>query len=581
MYLKICSGNEHLKTSNTLTRYKWFKDAVKSHWRIYRDVLVASFLINIFALVSPLFVMNVYDRVVPNQAVETLWMLSLGVLFAFLFDLALKIQRSWFIDHAGKCIDQTLSSQLFEKILGLRMAVRPASTGSFVNNLNEFDSLRSFVTSACITTLVDLPFVVLFLGLMIWIGGALALVPMACIAACLILAWGLNKPLQECIHEQQQVSSSRQALITESLQGLEDIKTNCAERVMQGRWERMVSFLASNGLYIRRLQSMTSHGAMFVLQINTVMLVIGGVYLIGAGELSMGGLIAIIMIAGRCAAPVTQLIGLLNQYERARQALKQGDHIMSLPQEREGGRCYLRLKHFRGAWHAQGLTFAFPEQPPLLSDLNFKVSPGEKIAILGRMGSGKTSLIKLMVGLYQPVAGSLSIDSIDLRQLDPDSFREHVGYVPQNVGLISGSVRDNIVMGHVDIEDEEVLRVARLAGLGGLISHSANGLNFQVGEAGRHLSGGQLQAVGLARALVGDPEILIMDEPCSAMDNHTTAKVCENLQRICENKTLIMVTHQLSMLSLVDRIVVLEQGKIISDGPASRLAGKADQTIHG
>ncbi|WP_281646683.1 type I secretion system permease/ATPase [Parendozoicomonas sp. Alg238-R29] len=554
------------------SRYQWFADVVKSHWRIYRDVLVASFLINVFALASPLFVMNVYDRVVPNNATETLWMLALGVLFAFAFDFVLKVQRSWFIDHAGKSIDQALSSKLFEKTLGLRMESRPASTGSFVNNLNEFDSLRSFITSACITTLVDLPFVALFLGLIIWVGGALAFVPLVSIVICLIVAWALNKPLQERILKQQQISSSRQALVTETLQGLEGIKTSRAESAMQFRWERMVSFLAGNGLHIRRLQNMTSHSAMFVLQLNTVLLVIGGVYLIGAGDLSMGGLIAIIMIAGRCAAPVTQLIGLLNQYERARQALDQGDHIVSLPQERESHRRYLRLKKLRGAWLSQGLTFAYSEQPPLLSGLDFKISSGEKIAVLGRMGSGKTSLIKLMMGLYQPTEGSLSLDGIDLRQLDPASLREHVGYVPQNVSLISGSIGENIVMGRTGVSDEEILRVARLAGLGELISNSASGLDFQVGENGRNLSGGQVQAVGLARALIGDPQILVMDEPCSSMDNHTTARICETLRHICEKKTLIVVTHQLSMLALVDRIMVLEKGKIIADGPAEMLA---------
>ncbi len=554
-------------------QFSWFSDVVRTHWRVYRDVLVASFLINVFALVSPLFVMNVYDRVVPNNAIETLWMLAVGVVLAFLFDLVLKVQRSWFIDYAGKSIDKTLSSQLFEKTLGLKMASRPVSTGSFVNNLNEFDSLRSFITSACITTLVDLPFVALFLALIVWVGGALALVPLVSIVVCLGIAWALNRPLQERILKQQQVSSTRQALVTETLLGLEGIKTSRAESAMQSRWERMVSFLADNGLHIRRLQNLTSHSAMFILQLNTVLLVIGGVYLIGSGELSMGGLIAVIMIAGRCAAPVTQLIGLVNQYERAKQALEQGDYVMSLPQEREAGRHYLHLKNMKGSWLCQGLSFSYPEQPPLLSKLDFKVQPGEKLAVLGRMGSGKTTLVKLLMGLYQPTEGSLSLDAIDLRQLDPASLREHIGYVPQSVSLISGTIAENIVLGRSGVSDEEILRVARLAGLGELVSSSANGLDFQVGESGRNLSGGQLQAVGLARALIGDPDILVMDEPASSMDNHTTARLVDTLRHICVGKTLILVTHQLSMLALVDRIMVLEKGRIIADGPAEMLAG--------
>ena len=560
------------QSSQKASRYPWFFNVVKTHWKTYRDVLLASFLINTFALVSPLFVMNVYDRVVPNNATETLWMLAAGVVLAFLFDFALKVQRSWFIDYAGKMIDLDVSARLFEKTLGLRMASRPASTGSYINSLNDFDSIRSFITSVCITTLVDFPFIVLFLALIVWIGGALALVPVVSIVLCFLLAWGVNRPLQRRIESQQQASSSRLALVAEVLQGVEGIKTSRAESAMQLRWERLVKFLADNGLHIRRLQSFVTHGAMFVLQLNTALLVVGGVYLIGSGDLSMGGLIAVIMIAGRCAAPVTQLISLLKQYEHARQALEQGEQIMSLPQERDEGRHYLHIKKLQGAWAIQDVGFSYPEQPALLSGLNMKIKSGEKVAIVGRMGSGKTSLIKLMMGLYQPTSGNLSLDGIDLRQLDPVSLREYVGYVPQHVCMMNGSIRDNIALGECNPNDENILRAARLSGLGELISNSGHGLDFQVGEGGRNLSGGQVQAVGLARALVNDPPVLIMDEPTGAMDNHTAARVCDTLRQVCKNKTLIIVTHHLPMLALVERIIVLEKGRVIADGPAEKLA---------
>ena len=380
------AGNSERDSSS---RYSWFVQAIRRYWKVYRDVLLASFLINIFALVSPLFVMNVYDRVVPNNATETLWMLALGVVLAFIFDFVLKLQRAWFIDYAGKNIDLEISSQLLERVLGLKLIARPQSTGSFVNNLNEFDSLRAFITSACITTLVDLPFVVLFYALIAWIGGYMVLIPFTSTLICLSVAWIVNRPLQQRIARQQQVSASRQALLTESVQGLEAIKSSQSESSTQYRWERMVSFLADNGLYIRRLQNVSSQSAMLVLQLNTVALVISGVYLIGTGNLSMGGLIATIMIAGRCAAPVNQLIGLLNQYERARQSLQQADSIICYPQERDGSKNHLRPNRLSSTWSIQQLTFAYPEQPLLLNGLDFSIKPGEKIAILGRMGSGK------------------------------------------------------------------------------------------------------------------------------------------------------------------------------------------------
>ncbi|MCL6270907.1 type I secretion system permease/ATPase [Sansalvadorimonas sp. 2012CJ34-2] len=564
--LDMDRDGERAFVSGFLSRYPWFVSVLKRYWKVYRDVLLASFLINIFALVSPLFVMNVYDRVVPNNATETLWMLSLGVLLAFVFDFVLKLQRAWFIDYAGKNIDMEISSRLLEKVMGLKMIARPQSTGSFVNNLNEFDSLRSFITSACVTTLVDLPFVFLFFALIAWIGGYMALIPLVSMLLCLGIAWLVNRPLQERINKQQQVSASRQALLTEAVQGLEAIKGSGSESSIQYRWERMVSFLADNGLFIRRLQNLSSQGAMFVLQLNTVMLVIAGVYMIGLGELSMGGLIASIMIAGRCAAPVNQLIGLLNQYERAKQALDQGDHIISLPQEREQDKNYLRPDRLDGSWNIQQLRFSYPEQPPLLDGLDFTIKPNEKVAILGRMGSGKTSLIKLLMGFYEPTSGNISLDGIDQRQIDPAVIRKGIGYVPQSVQLLSGTIRENIEMGRHGFSDDDVVRAARLAGLGELISHSPNGLEYQVGEAGRNLSGGQVQAVGLARALLGDPGILIMDEPTSAMDNRTEAQVCENLRQICQNRTLIMVTHRMSMLAMMSRIIVVERGQIVADG---------------
>ncbi|MGY0220079.1 type I secretion system permease/ATPase [Endozoicomonadaceae bacterium StTr2] len=553
-----------------LKRSRWFWSAFKPYVPIYRDVLLASLLVNMFALASPLFVMNVYDRVVPNQAFETLWMLAIGVLLAYTLEFAVKAVRARFVDLVGKQIDLTLSARLMEKVLGLKLAARPAATGSFMSNLAEFDSIRSFITSATVLTLVDLPFVLLFMALVIWVGGPLVAVPLASMTLAGIAAWFINRPLQQNIEQSQQVSSERQAFLVETLMGLEAIKTSQAESQSQFHWERMNRFLASVGLKIRQLQFVSSQLATFMMQVGTILLIAGGVYMISAGDLSMGGLIALMMVSGRCTAPVIQAIGLINQYERAKQALDHAGSIMSLPQERPVERRFLKPGKVFGSWNINNVTFAYPDSQPLLKEVSIEVKAGEKVAVLGRMGSGKSTLLQLLMDLWEASDGTISLDGIDIRQLDPAILRSYVGYVPQHIDLFRGSIRDNITLGRSSASDEDIIRAVKQSGFGELLESGGAGLDYQVAEGGRNLSGGQIQSIGIARALLLNPPVLILDEPTSAMDNQGEACFRETLASLKE-QTVIMVTHKISLLDCMDTVVVMEKGRVVAKVAAQEM----------
>ncbi|GAA4650899.1 type I secretion system permease/ATPase [Kistimonas scapharcae] len=554
--------------------HRWFWQVVVPYWRVYRDVLAASFLVNLLALISPLFVMNVYDRVVPNQAFETLWMLATGVFIAFMFEGVIRFIRTRYIDLAGRQIDLTLSSRLIDRLLGLKLSARPNSAGYLMNRLAEFDSIRTFITSATVMAFIDLPFVVLFLGLIFWLGGWLVAIPLLCISVSLGIAWALNWPLQRVIAQQQDMSAQRQNFLMECLLGLMSVKSCNVERQHQQRWSALNQTVADASLRIRQLQALSTHTATFLLQMNTLVMVIAGVYLISAGHLSMGGLIAMMMISGRCAAPVSQVIGLLNQYEKTIQALTHTGEVMHFPQEYQIDRQLLRPASFSGTWHINQLSFTYPDTPDLLSDISLTIPAGTRLAILGRMGSGKSTLLQLLMGLWEPSKGHVAVDGIDIRQLDPAWLRRQVGYVGQQAELFNGTLRDNITMHRPGISDSDILEAMNKVGLMAMVQSGSGGLDFQVGEGGRHLSGGQAHAVGLARALVASPRALILDEPTSAMDAQAEARFRQVLMQL-DGVTLFLVTHKASLLDCMDRIIVLEEGTVrVNDEAHTILAGQ-------
>ena len=550
----------------------WFWGTVIEQRFVYRDVLWAALLINLFALVFPLFAMNVYDRVVPNQAVETLWALAIGVALVIGADLMMRGLRGRFIDEASARIDVQISATLMERVLGLRMEHRPESVGSMAANLRSFEQVRDFIASSTVTALIDLPFAILFIVLIAWISPWLVLPVLVSFAVVLLLAWTLQSRLHALAEQTYRASAMRNATLVESLTGLETIKTQAAESVIQSRWERANAHLAGLNVRMRRLSASALHGTASVQQFVSVILILIGVYLIGERELTMGGLIACTMLASRALGPAGQIVGLLMQYQGARTALESLNKIMEQPVERPAGAHYVQRKEFKGEIEFRGVKFAYPNrQDNALDGVSFKIAPGDRVALIGRVGSGKSTIEKLILGLYRPTEGAVLIDGIDVRQLDPADIRRNIACVSQDVTLFYGSLRENITLGLPYADDSTLLAAAEVAGLLEFVNRHPMGFDMMVGERGESLSGGQRQAVGIARAVLHNSPVLLLDEPTSAMDFSSEAHINAQISRFAQGKTVMLVTHRTSLLSLATRVIVVDAGKIVADGPRDRI----------
>jgi ATP-binding cassette subfamily C protein LapB len=546
----------------------WFWGTIFESWRIYRDVFVASFLINVFGLLGSFYVLNVYDRVIPNAAFETLWVLSIGITVIYVFSVIMRVLRGYFVDEAGKKANLKISAILFQKVLGLRMEARPQSIGSFSKNLQEFESIRDFITSFSITALIDMPFVVLALLVIWWIGGIIVYIQIACILLLLIYAFSIQVPLQKAVEKSFQASAQKNAILIEGLSGLETIKMLGAESQIQRAWEEAVSYIAKWSARSRLLSSSVNHFSFFIQSMSVVGVVVMGVYMISTGDLSQGGLIALVIVSRQAIAPMSQAVGLATRYHRAKAALQTLNQIMELPVDRPEGKSFLHRADIRGEIEIKNLVFSYPNQTmKILNNISLKIKAGEKIGVIGPIGSGKTTLGKLMLGLYEPLEGMVSMDGTDIRQIEPADLRQSIGYVSQDITLFRGTLRDNIAMGAHDVEDSTILRVAELTGVDQFVKKHPMGIDMEVGELGRGLSGGQRQCVALSRAMLLDPPVLVLDEPTSNMDNRSEVLLRDNLSGIIESKTVILITHRASLLEMVDRLVVIDNGIIIADGP--------------
>ncbi|WP_338483741.1 type I secretion system permease/ATPase [Pseudomonas trivialis] len=546
----------------------WFRDTLKRSRWLYADAIAASLVINLIALAAPLFVMNVYDRVVPNQATATLWVLAIGICGAYLFDLLLKSLRSLCLDLAGKKTDLIISATLFERIVGMAMKVRPARVGSYAQNIHEFQGMRDFLTSLTLTSLIDLPFTLIILLVIALLGGHLVWIPIIAFPLALGIGHMLQKPLTATLQRTMALGAERQSSLIETLAGLDAVKVNNAESERQYQWEQTIGTLSRLELRVKVLSGLAMNITLLIQQVAGVAMIIFGVYQIIDGNLSMGGLVACYMLSGRALGPLAQLSGLLTRYQQAKVTMVSVDEMMELPQERNYDERPLSRKALQGAMAFREVDFTYPNQQTLaLRGINLNIRPGEKIGIIGRSGSGKSSLAKLLVGLYQPDAGSLLVDGVDIRQIDVSELRHNIGYVAQDIQLLAGTLRDNLVSGARYVDDEMVLQAAELAGVHEFARLHPQGYELQVGERGQNLSGGQRQNVALARALLLNPPILLLDEPTSAMDNTGEERLKQRLQSVIENKTVILVTHRASLLSLVDRLLVIDRGQILADGP--------------
>ncbi|WP_226472670.1 type I secretion system permease/ATPase [Dechloromonas denitrificans] len=550
----------------------WFWGALSDQWQVYRDVLGAALLINVMALAMPLFTMNVYDRVIPNRALETLWVLGLGVVLLIGIDMMLRSLRGYFIDLASARIDMQLSATIMERVLGVRMESRPAAVGAFAANLRSFESVRDFITSASVTAFIDLPFAFLFVFVIAIIAWQLVIPVLLAIVAVAIYAYILQHKMHELSETTYRAGALRNATLIESLTALETIKTQGAESVMQSKWEKSVAFVSRVNNQMRFLSAAATNGAMEIQQLVNVVVVIAGVYLIGDGRLSMGGLIACTMLTSRAVAPLGQMVGLLMQYHNAKVSLASLEQVMTRPVERPVDAAFVHRPELKGNIEFRDVEFSYPNcSVTALKGFSCKIAAGEKVVVIGRIGSGKTTLQKLLLGLYQPTGGAVTIDGVDLRQLDPADLRRNIGYVAQDVTLFYGTLRDNIAIGAPYADDATILAAAEAAGLSDFVNRHPDGFEMMIGERGESLSGGQRQGVAIARALLMDPPILLLDEPTSAMDFSSEQQFKQRLKATAAHKTVLIVTHRNSLLDLASRVIVVDDGRIVADGPRDQV----------
>jgi ATP-binding cassette subfamily C protein LapB len=550
----------------------WFWGALLDQWPIFKDILAAALLINLFGLVMPLFTMNVYDRVVPNFAVETLWVFAGGVLLVFILDYIIRLMRGHFVDLASARVDLKLSSLIMEKVLGMQLSQRPASVGAFASNLRSFETVRDFIASATVTALVDLPFTLLFLVVLAWISWPLVFFPLVGIVIVIIYTYMVQHKMRELSETTFRASALRNSTLVESLTALETIKAHGAENQMQMKWETTTAFLARVSGQLRLLSSSSINGTSSLQQFVNLMIVVAGVYLIHERMLSMGGLIAATMLAGRAMAPLGQIVSLLLQFQNAKTALAALEQIMNTPGERSNESAFVNRPEIHGKIEFRNVHFNYPgRKEAALRGVNFCIAPGERVVVIGRVGSGKSTLQKLILGLYAPTEGAVLLDGVDLRQLDPADLRRNIGYVEQESLLFYGSLRDNIVIKAPYADDRAVVAAAELAGLAEFVNRHPEGFDMIISERGESLSGGQRQGVAIARAVLLDPPVLLLDEPTSSMDYTSESQLKGHIRQFSQHKTMIIVTHRSSLMELADRIIVLDDGLIVADGPRDKI----------
>lgn len=553
----------------------WFWGTLKLSSSIYKDVIIASMLVNIFMIFTPLFTMNVYDRVVPNDAMDTLWVLAVGIGVMYMLDMIIKLTRTYFLEIASKKNDIIMSSKIFERVLDIKMSSRPASVGSFANNIKEFDHLKNFFTTSTMVAFIDIPFSIIFLVIIYVLGGDIVFIPMGIMAIVTIYVLAVRGPLYKSIEETNEASANKNSILIESLVNLETIKTMNYHGRSQWKWEESTGEIANKSIKSKILASSIPMITQFFVQLNTVAVIIAGVYLISDKTMSMGALIAINMLSGRAIGPLSQITSLLSSLEQIKVSYKNLDEIMNIPVEREDGKKFVERPPFTGKIEFKNVSFTYPnEEKPALNDVSFVINPGEKVAIIGKIGSGKSTIAKLLLGLYDATSGDIFVDGIDIKQINPADIRRNLAYVAQDITLFQGTLKDNLTIRAPHADDEMILKASRLACVNEFSDIHPLGLEMNVGERGEGLSGGQRQSVSIARAFLIDSPIVLFDEPTSMMDSQSEKKVMDNINKSIDNKTMLLITHKNSLLNVADRVIVMNQSKKILDGDKASVIQK-------
>lgn len=552
-----------------IERRHWLTSTLAPFWRSYIQVAIAAFFINLIALASPLFVMNVYDRVLPNKAIATLWVLTAGVTLGLVFDLLLKTARASIIDYAGRKADIRLSHLLFDKILNATLESRPMSTGEYASRVTQYEFVREFFASNTIATIVDSAFLFIFLFVIYLISGWLVVIPfvafLIAVAIGLIAQHRIGLRVAAAANE----SARRQALLVETISTIETVKSLRAEANMLRRWQELTKHATRTSEEIKKISSDTSNATQFVQQLVSICIILAGTYAFSEGEISMGAIIATVMLSGRTVAPLGQISMTLARMRQAFLSLRILDGIMKQPDDRPQTAGFVNRQIRDGSIALQNVGFAYPgTDHKVINDLSFSVRPGERIGIIGRIGSGKTTVGRLLGGLYRPSEGSILIDGVDIRQYHPSEVRAAVAVAGQSADLFSGTVKENLLIARPDASDEEMLEVARATGVDAFVSRHPRGFDMPVGERGNNLSGGQKQALTIARLLLSKPRIVYLDEPSGAMDLATERLLISKLRTAFSPETTVIIsTHRYSMLDLIDRLIVLDQGRVVADGP--------------
>ncbi|PID76610.1 MAG: type I secretion system permease/ATPase [Deltaproteobacteria bacterium] len=568
-----------LNESDIKDKKNWFFSTIIKYKSIYLRVVIASLFINLFVIVGPMFTMNVYDRVIPYNATDTLWVLAVGIGIIYGFDIILKFLRTVLLERASKKSDIIVSSMLFQHAMNIKMAERPRSVGSFASNIRDFDGIRSFLASSALTAFIDIPFAVIFLIVIYSIQPLMVFIPLTVITILMLFSLPMKYSIQKIVDSSYEAAGKRNSVLVEALANLETIKAFNASSTLQWHWEEATGDIADKNLQSRTRSSAISTTAAFLTQLSSVAIIVAGVYLIRDGAMTMGGLIAINILSTRTIAPMTQAATLLTNYHQMKTGLKSLNDLMQKAEERPAGKRFIRRPKFKGDIEFREVSFTYPDEVKhALKNVSFKISPGERVGIVGAVGSGKSTISKLLMGFFDADSGSVFIDGLDIKQIDPADLRQNFSYVPQEVTLFSGTVRENITLKSPHATDEEIVRAANFGIVNELTDRHPLGMDLQVGERGFNVSGGQRQSIAVARAFIRNSPIILLDEPTNAMDFNTETKVIRNLKEITKGKTSIIITHKPSILSIVDRMIVMNNGMIAIDGPKAkviaRLGGK-------
>ena len=545
-------------------RGRWFWDTFNRNRWMFAWALVGTLALNVFGTLVPFYSMAVYDRVIPNNAMGSLGVLTVAVGGLIGFELVMRLLRSHLLEAAARRIDVALSAQVFAQCLRMRAAERPASGGVLANTVRDFEAVREFFATSTLTVLGDLPFMVLYLGVIALVGGWLVMVPLAAIPILLGIAFIARKPLARKVNESMQESSQRTAHLFETMNGLDTVKALGAEAWSRRKWEGLTQAIAHNSLETREISSRVNYLNTAVLALASVAVVAVGAVLMSEQAMTLGQIIAVSLLTGRALAPISQIAGLVVRWEQTKLSYEALDKIMHAATDE--GAASLQAPPLQGALEFRDVSFAYPKQPPVIERLNARIRPGERVGIIGKLGSGKSTVLRLILNQYAPASGSVLVDDLVNTQLEPLSLRRQIGYVPQDVTLFHGTLRENIELGRVQADDAALLAAIRTSCLDEIVAQLPGGVSTQVGERGERLSGGQRQIVAIARALLMQPRLLLLDEPSSMIDPATEQKLIGRLRGLT-GTTIVLVTHRMAMLALVDRLIVMDRGRVLADGP--------------